>query len=860
MQWIREKVMRFDNNNGSYELDIDMYLQAVEDNQNKYHSFDKYKMTTRMSDDTLFEYGDWKKRLESHMKEWKKFIYYNLPGDLKSIGMWVNQAETILDDLDIPHTMNEETASYISKKIEHHKKFFAAYPDVVDKFNSIKMSPSYTHVSPKIMNLIEEQLLSIEPRARQRRIKLKFMEHKCCLIAFLNLLENKISSVKYGNEDVVKQSLEQIRSFLIRNKIVEEFEKALVDMRQVIEEFKVDGGLNRNELQEIDQFIVETENRWKSVSTGLKCTETMLQETLNHWNRFNNTVNNLSEWISNAEVVLQLPEMEQMEFFQDIALVKKSYDSLHDDYNFLKATCDKDTVYNLDQVYANICQQWERIYQYAKQYTHAGDILKNRRVYEKGIQNLCNWLRNAENVLNVQNLNSADEIREHMEKLKQISCEMEDMEDTFRNVSKSFQNIISDISSRDEIDHIMKLLKKEKESLVCVRANVPMKIQLFHQLLSQQESIELGVQEISQWLDDAENLLSTYSLATRKSHTLQQLEKHKQFFTKTLYYKSMLENKNIILQNLLRATDVEKNIDIGTTKDKNQNLNERFNYVVSNAVQWERKLHEIIACWTSFEACEKVLADYLKKANTWLSQSFAEKKDDFDEQKDFFENINEQHVQNFFTSANELSQYLPNNGKQEINNIKEKLQLKWSNLIALIPLHILKINFYNENSKFSQMVRDIEKELNYEEQAFHRNESLDELLSQHLQFFEQSNIMSTTDSSLGNMQNILMRYNIDAPNDKELDISFQNKAIVWSNICKRIEIIFNDLQQIPNQWINYNEKFNKIEKWMDSVEVSLSHLMKEMNTLEEFESEKLVFQVNKITKSFINLNHKLFHF
>lgn len=829
--------------NGQFPLDVESYQQAVAMNNQKFHAFDRIKLVSKVPEQTLIEFNDSKKRLNTLMDEWKKYIDYNLPGELKTIGVWLHQAEKILADTEVPAAMNEETAAFISKKIEQHKKFFAAYPDVLEKFNSIKVNPQYQNISPKIFEFVERRLLDVEPKARQRRIKLKFTEHKCCLIAFLNLLENKISSVRYGNEDVVKHSLDQIRSFLTRNKIVEEFEKALVDMRQVIEEYKVDGDLSRKDLFDIETFINETENRWKSVSTGLKCTETMLEETLNHWKRYNSTSRSLNSWMDAAENALGYPEMERLEFFQDIALVKKDYDSLQDFHNFLKSTCDKETVHALDHDYNALCQRWDKIYQFAKQYTHAGETLKNRHTYEKGIQQLCNWLRNAEDVLNRQNIHTADEIKEHQEQLKQISGELEGMEDLFRNISKSFQTLIPDIS-RDEVDRIMKLLKKEKESLVRVRAQLPLKMHLFHQLLSQQESIEMGQQEITKWLDDAENLLSTYNLATRKSHTLGQLEKHKQFFAKTLYYKSMLESKNVVLQNLVKAADVEKNIDTGIAQDKMANINERFGYVVSNAVQWERKLHEIIGCWSAFETSEKQLADYLKKANHWLTQPLTDNREDLDAQMTFFESITDKYVKNFIGAANELSQYLPSAGKQDVVEIVDKLQLKWNNLITIVPLHLMKIHFYTENIKFAHLVRDIEKELSYEEQAFHRNENLDDLLSQHMQFFQQSPVMKTAELSLSNMHNILNHYNSELPNDKELNNTYQNRAIVWQNICKRVDIIFNDLQQIPDQWKNYRQKFSQIQKWMDNVEVSLSRLTKELNSLEEFEREKLVFQVS----------------
>lgn len=853
--WIIEQINKYESLNGQWPLDVELYQQAVATKLQKYNQFETAKMNLKVPEQFMIEYNNSKRQLNSLLDDWKKFIDFNLPGELKSIGMWLNQAEKLLEDSEIPNAMNEEVATMISKKIEHHKKFFAAYPDVLEKFKEIKANPQYQNISPKILEFVEQRLLDVEPKARQRRIKLKYAEHKCCLIAFLNLLETKIANVRYGDEDVVKYSLEQIRNFLTRNKIVEEFEKALVDMRQVIEEYKMDGNLTRKDLFDIDTFINETENRWKSVSTGLKCTETMLEETLNNWKNYNNTSRSLMSWMDAAEIALGYPEMERLEFFQDIAGVKRNFDSVADFYTFLKATCDRETVNALEHDYNAFCQRFEKIYQYAKQYTHAGDILKNRQTYEAGIQQLCRWLRHAEAVLSRQNITTSDQIREHQEHLKQLSGDLEGMEDLFRNISKSFQTLIPDIS-RDEVDRIMKLLKKEKESLVCVRAQIPVKMQLFHQLLSQQESIEKGQNEITQWLDEAENLLSTYSLATRKSQTIAQLEKHKQFFAKTLYYKSMLESKNSVLQNLLRAAEIDKNIDTTAAQDKMSVINERFGYVVSNAVQWERKLQEIIANWNSYETNEKQLTDYLKKANHWLTQPINDNSEDLDAQVTFFENINDKIMKSTIDIANELSKVLPN--KQEVVERVEKLQQNWNNLITIVPLHLMKIHFFHETSKFSHLVRDIEKELSYEEQAFHRNENLDELLSQHIHFFQQSPVMKTAELSLSNMHNILTHYNAELPNDKELNITYQNKSIVWQNLLKRVDVILNDLQQIPDQWKTYRMKFTQIEKWMDSVDVCLANLTRELNSLEEFEKEKLVFQVSIIFILLFGKNVKSF--
>lgn len=75
------------------------------------------------------------------------------------------------------------------------------------------------------------------------------------------------------------------------------------------------------------------------------------------------------------------------------------------------------------------------------------------------------------------------------------------------------------------------LISSFSEALVRVRALIPMQLHLFHQILVQHESLEAGQIEIGQWLDEAEMLLASYSLAGGKEPVQALLEKHKVIHT-----------------------------------------------------------------------------------------------------------------------------------------------------------------------------------------------------------------------------------------------------------------------------------------------------------------------------------------
>ena len=115
----------------------------------------------------------------------------------------------------------------------------------------------------------------IGPHAEQRAVRLKYLEHKCCIVAFLILTESKLKNwtIKYGTEEKVKQIMNHYRTFVSKNKIFQEFQKAYVEFQQVCDEYKKEGGITRQEREQIDKFIKEIADRWKGTSTELRCVQ-----------------------------------------------------------------------------------------------------------------------------------------------------------------------------------------------------------------------------------------------------------------------------------------------------------------------------------------------------------------------------------------------------------------------------------------------------------------------------------------------------------------------------------------------------------------------------------------------------------
>ncbi|KAJ8984006.1 hypothetical protein NQ317_006860, partial [Molorchus minor] len=845
--WLMKKTQYLEHlqQTNSLPLDYDEFLDFKSQVDDKELVFNKLKNLIDSQSSISIAKESWLavsklwEKLQQQLLYWLWMLDSRLPGDFKFVGEWLAKAEKLIYCDEIPTIMNEETAAIISRKLEEHKSFFADLPTVQQKFAQACQSPVAREVPSEQLNNMAVRLNDIEPKATQRRVRLKFLEHKCCLIAFLQLTETKLKTwtAKYGRVDKVIQLLDQYRNFVSKNHIFQEFNKAFIDMQSVIEEYRRDGNIDKTEVADIDRFMRDIAERWKNVSMELRCVQSMLEEVVAYWRRWDSLSVEFNSWLDNAERSLNLPEEEKMEFFQDISVWRDNYQLLGDTVSFLIATCEDQISLELRDTYQTMTDRWDKIYPLVNKYSHAGDILRNRKDFRAGVEVLSNWLRKAENILNTPSLGSMERIRQHTENLMKLQGEVEEIENLFKNISKAFQTLIQDLS-REEVDKMMTVLKHEKESLVKVRALIPSQIHLFNQLLIQQESLESGQREINTWLDTAELLLSSLSLEGDKEQLKDQLDKVKQFFTRTLYYRSMLDSKNKVMNNIIKSVDQTNNSDVTNMTAKMEQLNDRFEYVTQNAQLWEQRLQEAMRCWYNFNECERVISNWLNKAEKLTMEKRIDSKETVEEHKNFFQSVNERWIHDLVQSAQDLCNCLPKDQHTPVLASVSKLQNKWKEILSFAPLHLMKLEFRLDETTFNYYVKEIEKEINSEHLAFSRQENIESIMTRNKEYFSSRGPLSEMQHCLENLMKISATYTKNYPNDKSLEEGVQKCQQQWRNVNAKIDNLKQQLDQVPEKWQQYHDKFNTISKWMDGVDNALQNILNDVNTMEEFEREK----------------------
>lgn len=658
-------------------------------------------------------------KLEFLMRRWLWMLDSALPPDFGPIGEWMSKAEFLLYFDELPTTLDEKSAAIISKKLEEHGVFFADLPAIINRFENAKMSPTALQVSGDQLVNMERRLQVMPSKAEERRARLKFLEHKCCLVAFLQLTETKLKgwTVKYGRLPEVENQLQDYQNFVSRNKIFQEFNKAYLDIQQVISEYRQICNPDGKENMEIDRFMREVAEKWKNISMELRCVQSMLEEVIAYWQRWIPLSDEFEHWLNKAESMMNADEEKKMEFFQDISLWKDKHQLLSDTVSFLVATCEDSVAIELKNRFANMSNKWEHLFIEVKQYMHAGDILRNRKDYKSGIDSLSQWLRNAESILNSPPLASTEKIKQYGDQLLKLQNEVESIEELFKSISKTFQNMITDLP-RDEVDKIMNTLKKEKEALVKVRALIPVKLHLYHQLLVQQESLESGQKEINSWLEKAEELLTQITFAGGKDSIQQQVDIHKSFFSRTMYYKSMLESKNKVFLNIIKSVDQDKSIDTTESVHTMKELNDRFARVTQQAHQYELKLQELSRCWNNFSECCRCVMEWLNQAESLISDKHnIESKQSVEYHKAYFTKVNERLLHDLIQTGNDLMKCVPSNEQTDIRENVDRLQTKWHEVLSFAPLHLMKLEFRLDETVFQQYLKEIEKEINLEQQV-----------------------------------------------------------------------------------------------------------------------------------------------
>lgn len=105
------------------------------------------------------------------------------------------------------------------------------------------------------------------------------------------------------------------------------------------------------------------------------------------------------------------------------------------------------------------------------------------------------------------------------------------------------------------------------------------------------------------------------------------------------------------------------------------------------------------------------------------------------------------------------------------------------------------------------------------------------------------NLIAEAEKCLQNLTKVSILYAQKKPDDSSLKEAFERNQSQWNTTMSNVNRFKTHLDQVPEKWIKYREQFQQMNKWMDKVDQNINNLFKNADTLEDFEKERLTFQV-----------------
>lgn len=196
VSWLLKKTQHLEHlqQTDSLPMNYDTFLAFREEVDEKFLVYEKLRnmfesqSMISVTPDSWREINRLWRKLESQLRYWQWLLDAQLPGDFKTVAIWLAEAEKLIYEDEVPTVMNEETASIISRKLEEHKAFFAEYPTIQEKFQKACAQDYAKDVNKVQLNDMATRLKEVGPKATERRIRLKFLEHKVWTILQHHLL------------------------------------------------------------------------------------------------------------------------------------------------------------------------------------------------------------------------------------------------------------------------------------------------------------------------------------------------------------------------------------------------------------------------------------------------------------------------------------------------------------------------------------------------------------------------------------------------------------------------------------------------------------------------------------------------
>ena len=127
------------------------------------------------------------------------------------------------------------------------------------------------------------------------------------LLAFLVLAEAKLQAVtvKLGEQEEVEAMLVDYRNFMEEQRLFEQFDATYRDCKLRADAYRKQKTTDARELERMSQTFDDVNKRWKHVKVEMMSAQTMLEEVIQYWKRYNACADLFNVYLADAERVVE---------------------------------------------------------------------------------------------------------------------------------------------------------------------------------------------------------------------------------------------------------------------------------------------------------------------------------------------------------------------------------------------------------------------------------------------------------------------------------------------------------------------------------------------------------------------------
>ncbi|RXN33841.1 nesprin-1 isoform X3 [Labeo rohita] len=755
--------------------------------------------------------------------DWHIHLDKSLPGPLGVIGAWLHRAELSLRE-DIPiQQAHEETANIIHRKLEQHKEVLKNLEGHRQTFQQIHRDRSVNGVPvpPEQLQDMAERFNFVSTSSHVHLIKFEFWEMKYRLMAFLMLAESKLKSwiIKYGRRDSVELLLQNYIAFIEGHKFFEQYETTFRTLKQAADSYLKSGASGSKnpkiveEVEGVNKFLSDATAQWKNLSVEVRSVRSMLEEVICNWEKYSSTVASLQAWLEDAEKMLNQSESDKREFFRNLPHWIQQHMDMNDAGNFLIETCDETVSRELKQQLLLLNGRWRELFVKVKHYARADEVDKLRKDYDDGIEALKAFIDSANERMNNPVQVSFLNIRTYLQDVEDIKHKVPSMEAAYKTATRNAQQLTKDLTE-EEIAQMLATMATIKDELSKIRERALPLLRDSQAMLPPLEEMEKHITGFYQSLEKASRITSSRDSEAPGDfkQKCQELVTYQQSCKKCL---SVIDkNHQIILKSLDTSKNL-KHLDTSLLERRITELQASSQGMVKETTEWKRHVEANSSLMKRFEESRVELEKVLKIARSSMTER-GNPEDLLKKHTEFFGQLDQRVLNAFLKACDELTDILPEQEQQNLQETVRKLHKQWKDVQTEIPSHLLHLKVELEKSRLMASVQECQAELARENRSLPSMGS-ERLIKEHRMFFKEKGPQALCEKRLQHMEELCSKL----PENKQAQQTLENARTAFAEAKEDIDSTHQKLMQHPDKWKEFNTRFSELSAWVTSKESQL---------------------------------------